>query len=346
MHDALLQTREGDRIHCGLCPHSCRIAEGGRGVCGARGVIDGRLRALTYGLVSSIAADPIEKKPVFHFHPGSQVLSFGSVGCSMQCGHCQNWQISRPKGVDGSVELHNVEPDSVVAMAERTNSTGIAFTYNEPIIWLEWVLDAARAAKEAGLYTAMVTNGYVTSAGLDLFAEVVDVWRVDIKGFTEATYKRLCHVPHADAVREQAVRAKREKGMHVECVTNVVPTVNDSDEELTDVAAWVARELGPDTPWHVTRFVPYLEFADLPATPVSTLQRARDIGRTAGLDFVFLGNVSMPGSEDTVCPSCGATVIARHGFHSIQENLTDAGRCARCGHELRVGMPSKTAARG
>lgn len=339
MHDALLQTREGDRVHCGLCPHSCRIAEGGRGVCGARGVVDGELRALTYGLVSSIAADPIEKKPVFHFHPGSIVLSFGSVGCSMRCGHCQNWQISRPKGDDGSVELHYVDPTAVVAMAERTNATGIAFTYNEPIIWLEWVLDAARAAKAAGLYTVMVTNGYVTPAGLDLFAEVIDVWRVDIKGFTDATYKRLCHVPHADAVRAQAVRAKREKGMHVECVTNVVPTVNDSDEEIGDVARWIAGELGADTPWHVTRFVPYLEFADLPATPVATLQHARDIGHAAGLRFVFLGNVAVPGGEDTICPQCGATVVARNGFNARAENLAENGSCARCGQELGIRMP-------
>lgn len=346
MHEALLQNREGDRVHCGLCPHSCKIAEGGRGVCGARGVVDGRLQALTYGLVSSIAADPIEKKPVFHFHPGSIVLSFGSVGCSMRCGHCQNWQISRPKGDDGSIELHTVDASSVPSMAERTNATGVAFTYNEPIIWLEWVLDAARAAKEAGLYTVMVTNGYVTPAGLDLFAEVIDVWRVDIKGFTEATYKRLCHVPHAEAVREQAVRAKREKGMHVECVTNIVPTVNDSDEEIADVASWIADELGEDTPWHVTRFVPYLEFADLPATPVATLQKARDIGRDAGLDFVYLGNVAVPGGEDTVCPSCHELAVGRSGYYARPEGVSDDGACARCGHPLGVRMPQPTRSHG
>jgi len=226
----------------------------------------------------------------------------------------------------------------VVSMARRSGSTGIAFTYNEPVIWLEWVLEAAREAKAAGLYTVMVTNGYVTPAGLDLFAQVIDVWRTDVKGFTEATYKRLCHVPHAEAVREQAERAKRMHGMHVECVTNIVPTVNDSDEELRAVAAWIRDALGEDTPWHVTRFMPYLEFADLPATPVSTLERAREIGGEEGLHFVFLGNVHVPGGEDTVCPQCGTRVVERRGFGVGAERLTAEGACATCGRSLGIVM--------
>ncbi len=297
MHDALLQTREGDRVRCGLCPHNCLIGEGARGVCGARGVVGGRLRALTYGLVSSIAADPIEKKPVFHYRPGTTVLSFGSVGCTMRCGHCQNWQISRPKGDDGSVRLTTVDPASVADMAADSGSQGIAFTYNEPVIWLEWVLDAAREAKRAGLYTVMVTNGYVTPEGLDLFAEVIDVWRVDIKGASDAAFRRLCHVGHPEAVRAQAGRAKKMHGMHVECVSNIIPTINDADSELTAIAEWIAADLGTDTPWHVTRFMPYLEFADLPPTPVDTLLHAREIGHAAGLRYVHIGNVYVPDEE-------------------------------------------------
>jgi pyruvate formate lyase activating enzyme len=254
----------------------------------------------------------------------------------MRCGHCQNWQISRPKGDDGSVGLQELEPESVVEMAERSDSEGIAFTYNEPVIWLEWVLDAAKAAKASGLYTIMVTNGYVTSAGLDLFAEVIDVWRVEIKGFEEATFKRLCHVPHSEAVREQAERAKRVHGMHVECVTNVVPSVNDSEEELREVARWIASSLGEQTPWHVTRFMPYLEFADLPPTPLATLQRARDIGQEEGLQFVFLGNVREPGGEDTICPKCGSTAVRRSGFGIESMKLTESGECAVCGKNLGI----------
>ncbi len=291
MHDALLATPRDGRIHCGLCPNDCTIAEGARGVCGARGVVDGALRALTYGLVSSVAADPIEKKPVYHFHPGTRVFSLGSVGCSMRCGHCQNWQISRPKGDDGSVPLRYLDPTEVAELARKAGCQGVAFTYNEPVIWLEYVLDVARLAKEAGLYTVMVTNGYVTPAGLDLFAQVIDVWRTDVKGYSEATYKRLCRVSHPQAVRTAAELAKRFHGMHVECVTNVVPTINDSEDELRAVAHWIATGLGPDTPWHVTRFFPYLEFADLEPTPIATLERAREIGIEEGLDVIHLGNV-------------------------------------------------------
>ncbi len=336
MHDALLGVAEGERVRCGLCPHACLIAEGARGVCGARGVVDGRLRALTYGLVSSAAVDPIEKKPVFHYRPGSRVASFGSVGCTMRCGHCQNWQISRPKGADGSVGLQEIAPAEAVEFALARGAEGIAFTYNEPVIWLEWVLDTGRLAREAGLFVVMVTNGYVTPAGLDAFAEVTDVWRVDVKAFSEDAFKRLCHVPHAEAVREQAVRAKRVHGMHVECVTNVVPTINDSDDELRSIASWIASELGTDTPWHVTRFTPYLEFADLPATPLATLERAREIGHEAGLDFVYLGNVDVPGGEDTVCPSCGSLAVARRGFSVQSERLAENGSCSSCGAALNV----------
>jgi pyruvate formate lyase activating enzyme len=298
--------------------------------------VDGSLKSLTYGLVSSVAVDPIEKKPVFHYRPGSLVLSYGSVGCTMRCGHCQNWQISRPKGDDGSVELTRVDPVSVPSTAATYGAQGVAFTYNEPIISLEWVLDASRAAKAAGLYTVMVTNGYVTPEGLDLFAETIDVWRVDIKGFAEETVKRLCKVTHAEAVREQAVRAKHVHGMHVECVTNVVPTINDSDEEITSIAEWIANALSPDTPWHVTRFVPYLEFSHLTPTPLATLERAREIGREAGLAFVYLGNVDVEGGEDTICPTCGTRAVERRGYVVSRRRLTPDGACATCGRTLNL----------
>ena len=336
MHDALLGSLEGRSVRCGLCPHACLISEGSRGICGARGVVEGKLRALTYGLVSSADLDPIEKKPVFHFCPGSKVMSFGSVGCTMRCGHCQNWQISRPRGDDGSVALRCVEPSEAVQLALDSGAEGIAFTYNEPVIWLEWVLDVGRLAQDAGLFVVMVTNGYVTSAGLDLFSEVADVWRVDIKAFTPEPFLRLCKVRRPEAVREQAVRAKKVHGMHVECVTNIVPTVNDAESELRAIASWIAHDLGPDTPWHVTRFIPYLEFADLPATPIETLEHAEAIGREEGLHFVYLGNVDIPGGEDTVCPTCGTVAIRRSGYLTRFEALTTGDRCGQCGENLGI----------
>ncbi|NTU71708.1 MAG: AmmeMemoRadiSam system radical SAM enzyme [Coriobacteriia bacterium] len=338
MHEALLWSTEGDRVRCELCPHECSIAEGDRGWCGARGVEHGRLIAYTYGLVSSVAIDPIEKKPVFHYCPGSEVLSLGSVGCSMRCGHCQNWQISRPKGDDGSVPLRTIEPESVIATALREGCPGIAYTYNEPVIWLEYVLDTGRLARSNGLFNVMVTNGYVTAAGLDAFAEVIDVWRVDIKGFSEKAVRALCHVGHADVIRVQAVRARHVHGMHVECVTNVVPGVNDSDDELRDIARWIASELGPQTPWHVTRFIPYLDFAGEVPTPLATLKRAAAIGRDEGLAFVFLGNVDEPGSEDTVCPTCGTLAVRRAGFSAVCQGLSRDGRCATCGGDLGIRL--------
>ena len=335
MHEAILWEREGDRVRCRVCPHRCRIAEGHTGICGVRENQGGTLYALTYGLVSSAAADPIEKKPVFHFMPGSLVFSMGSVGCSMRCGHCQNWTISRAKIADSAGDLASLGPERVVGLARRAGCTGVAFTYNEPVIWIEYVTDVSRLAKEAGLYTVMVTNGFITTEALDTLAGLVDVWRVDVKGFDDATYRSLCHVPSVAPVLEATERAKHVHGMHVEVVTNVVTTVNDDDMTLSGIAHWIADSLGAETPWHVTRFFPYLDLADLPPTPLPTLRRAVELGHEAGLEYVYLGNVSEPGGEDTTCPKCGALAIHRDGF-SVEARATTDGACASCGHSLGI----------
>ena len=333
-HLADLWDTEGDRLHCRLCPNDCRIAEGKVGICGVRRNVGGELVAETYGLVSSAAVDPIEKKPVFHYRPGTLAFSVGSVGCSMRCGHCQNWQISRAHPEDG--ELQDLPPADVPVLAKRHGCEGVAFTYNEPVIWAEYVRDAATAAKAAGLYTVMVTNGYVTPEGLDYLGEVIDVWRVDVKGFSDATYRKLCHVPRVAPVLEQAERAKKKWGMHVEVVTNVVPTINDDEETIRGIARWIRDSLGPDTPWHITRFFPYLEMSHLPPTPLATLRRARTIGAEEGLSFVFLGNVDEPGGEDTTCPQCGTVVIERDGFSVGHDGVTGNGRCPECGRDLGI----------
>ncbi len=334
MHEALLWEVDGERVHCLLCPHDCRIADGKRGVCGVRENREGTLFALTYGLVSSVAVDPIEKKPVFHFRPGTQALSLGSVGCTMRCGHCQNWQISRSRPGEGAA-LQQLPPEAVVPLAREHGCEGVAFTYNEPVIWAEYVLDVSRACKEAGLYTVMVTNGYITEAGLDLIGPFIDVWRVDVKSFDDNTYREFCKARSVRPVLEAAERAQKRWGMHVEVVTNVIPTVNDDDETLSAIASWIRANLGPDTPWHATRFFPYLDLEHLPPTPISTLHRARDIGRQAGLHFVFLGNVNADGDEDTVCPSCGEVAIGRDGYTLTARN-TRGGTCASCGEPLGV----------
>jgi pyruvate formate lyase activating enzyme len=327
-HPADLWHAEGDAIRCELCPHACLIRPARTGVCGVRRNDDGTLVALTYGRVSSVAVDPIEKKPVFHYRPGTLVFSIGSVGCTMRCGHCQNWQISRANVADGL--LKDLPPAAVVSLAVENGCEGVAFTYNEPVIQAEYVRDTAGLAHEQGLYTVMVTNGYVTTEGLDYLAGRIDVWRVDVKGMTNEAYRHLCHVPSVDPVLRAAERAKLTHGMHVEVVTNVVPGVNDDDAQLKALAAWIAGGLGPETPWHITRFFPYLEFADTPATPLPTLRRAREIGREAGLYHVYLGNVSEPGGEDTACAGCGATLVARNGF-AVLEDRTIGGACPDCG---------------
>ena len=334
MREALLWEPDGDRIHCLLCPHDCRIADGARGICGVRENERGTLRALTYGLVSSVAVDPIEKKPVFHYRPGSRVFSLGSLGCNFRCSHCQNWQISRTRPGEDA-RLDRLPAAEVPELALEHRCEGVAFTYNEPVIWIEYVLDAARAAKEAGLYTVMDTNGYITTAGLDLIGEVIDVWRVDVKGFSDRVYRELCKARSIRPVLEAAERAQKRWSMHVEVVTNVIPTVNDDDDTLRGIAEWIRTALGPDTPWHVTRFFPYLELGHLPPTPVATLERAREIGAEAGLHFVYVGNVDVPGGEDTVCPGCGAIAIGRRGY-AVTARSTRDGACAGCGRPLGV----------
>lgn len=334
MHEAMLWEPAGTGVRCLLCPHACLIADGARGVCGVRENHGGRLIALTYAQVSSVAVDPIEKKPVFHYRPGTLAFSLGSVGCTMRCGHCQNWQISRARP-GGPERLERIAPDEAVRLAVENRCEGVAFTYNEPVIWVEYVCDVAAEARRAGLYTVMVTNGYVTEAGLDAFGPLIDVWRVDIKGITDETYRAFCHVRSVRPVLDAAVRARRRWGMHVEVVTNVVPTIDDDDATLRGIASFIADELGPDTPWHVTRFFPYLEFAHLGPTPVTTLVRAREIGRECGLRHVFIGNTHRAGAEDTRCPSCGALLIGRDGYH-ITRRLSVDGRCPECGAESGV----------
>jgi len=333
VHEAMLWELDGERIHCLLCPHDCRIAPGKRGVCGVRENRDGRLIALTYGVVSSVAVDPIEKKPVFHYQPGTLAFSLGSVGCTMRCSHCQNWQISRGRPGEGGLEY--LEPAAAIALARSKGCRGVAFTYNEPVIWIEYVADVSRLAHEAGLYTVMVTNGYVTEAGLDALGGLIDVWRVDVKGFDDATYRALCKVRSVAPVLAMAVRARRRWNMHVEVVTNVIPTVNDDEATLRGIAQWIAAELGEDTPWHVTRFFPYLDLADLPPTPLLTLERAVEIGREAGLHFVYLGNADVPGSEDTRCPDCDALLVERVRYATRRRGL-DQGRCAACGRDVGI----------
>jgi pyruvate formate lyase activating enzyme len=334
MREALLYDKlPNSRVQCHTCQWHCRIGVGKYGVCGVYQNRDGVLYNLNYALASSVAVDPIEKKPLFHFYPGSSVFSIGSLGCNFHCKHCQNWEISMADTRTMQRGCQEMQPKTAVETAKRYQCQGIAWTYNEPGIWFEYTLDTAKLAKENNLYTVYVTNGYSTPEALDTIGPYLDAWRVDIKGFSDSFYRELAKVPHWQKILEVTRRAKVKWNMHVEVVTNIIPTMNDDDQQLEGIAGWIRDELGELTPWHVTRFYPHHQLTHLPPTPVSTLERAYEIGKRIGLKFIYLGNVPGHQSESTVCYSCGGVNVERYGYHTNVEGL-EGSKCRFCGAEL------------
>ncbi|MDH7500505.1 MAG: AmmeMemoRadiSam system radical SAM enzyme, partial [candidate division NC10 bacterium] len=270
--EAILYERWGDRsVRCQICQRRCRIPQGHAGWCRTRVNEGGSLFSLTYGEVSSLSIHPIEKKPVFHFYPGSSWLSLGSLGCNFRCPGCQNWEIAHWRG--GSLSTQYRSPQEVLSRAKQAGCLGISFTFNEPTLWLEYTMEAAELAKSQGLYTNYVTNGFITQEALARIAPFLDVWRVDIKAFSDSTYERIGNIPGFRGILEIAEEAMR-KNMHLEVVTNLVAGCNDSEEELRGIASWIKNQLGPETPWHLTRFHPPLQLSHLPITPLSTLEKA------------------------------------------------------------------------
>ena len=326
----LYEKLPGGRVRCNICQWRCLINPGKKGVCRMRVNRDGTLYAVNYGEVSSMAADPVEKKPLFHFFPGTRAFSLGSWGCNFHCRDCQNWEISCVDIPDTSQQL---SPERAIELAKRYNCAGIAWTYNEPSVWFEYTLDSARLAKDNGLYTAYVTNGYLTPEALDAIGPYLDAWRVDIKGFSDGLYRQLAKISHWQGILDVARRARDKWDMHVEVVTNVVPTMNDDEEQLGGIASWIRDNLGELTPWHVTRFYPMYNLNYLPPTPVATLEKAYSIGKGAGLKFVYLGNVPGHEYENTVCYSCGEINVRRVGYNTQVLGL-DGSRCRFCGAEL------------
>jgi pyruvate formate lyase activating enzyme len=337
MQEALLYEKlPGSRVRCHVCQWRCRINPGKYGVCRVRQNVDGVLQVLNYAQASSVAADPIEKKPLFHFFPGTGCFSLGTWGCNFHCRHCQNWTISCVEEPHSMVDASQVIlPKDAVTAARSRGCAGISWTYNEPSIWFEYTLDSAKLAKESGLYTVYVTNGYMTPEALDSIGPYLDAWRVDIKGFSNTLYRNLAGIPRWRGILEVAVRAQEKWEMHVEVVTNVVPTMNDDDEQLKGIACWMRDSLGELTPWHVTRFYPQHDMTHLPPTPIKMLEKAYGLGKKAGLRFIYLGNVPGHGSENTICYCCGKLVIERYGYNTRVVGL-NGSRCKFCGSELNV----------
>ena len=339
MHEAMLYEKlPSSRVRCNTCQWRCNIGLDKYGVCGMYQNKDRTLYNLNYAIVSSIAADPIEKKPLFHFFPGTLAFSLGTLGCNFHCKHCQNWEISAVDTKTIQRGCQEMQPQLAVELTRRYGCQGIAWTYNEPTIWFEYTLDSAKLAKKDNLYTVYVTNGYATPEALDTIGPYLDAWRVDIKGFSDSFYRDLAKVPHWREILEVAKRAKDKWNMHIEVVTNVIPTMNDDDEQLEGIANWIRDELGELTPWHVTRFYPHHHLAHLPPTPVATLEHAYEIGQKAGLKFVYVGNVAGHNSESTVCYSCRNIIVQRVGYQTEVVGLEDS-KCKFCGAELNFRTP-------
>lgn len=329
----LYEKLSGGRVRCDVCLVRCVIPEGKRGACLTRVNEGGSLYTLIYGLTSSVFVDPIEKKPLFHFYPGTTVLSMGTRGCNFKCPGCQNWEISHDSPAAGGENMETLSPVASVDLAEKSGAAGICWTYNDPTIWIEQTYEAMVEAKRRGLYSAYITNGYATPEHLEMVGPHLTAWRLDLKGFSRATYKQISGLARWEEILDVARAAQSVWGMHVEVVTNVTPGINDDEKLLRDMARWIRRDLGGMTPWHVTRFVPHLDLSHLPATPVRTLERAYEIGREEGLHYVYLGNVWNHRWEDTYCHACGERVIQRSGF-AVSRATLKGGACPKCGTRI------------
>lgn len=323
-----LQT-DGLKVHCRLCPHSCILSDGQSGICRVRINQGGVLYASAWGRLCTIAIDPIEKKPLYHFFPGSKILSIGSYGCNLQCRCCQNWQISQ----SGPAGVSETDPTSVVRQAlHETGNLGIAYTYNEPLINIEYVLETARQANRAYLKNVMVTNGFIHPGPLGDLLTVIDAFNVDLKGFSEDFYRQFT------GGRLQAVLHSlsdiRKSGKHLEITMLVIPGENDSPGEFSEMIHWISNELGAHTVLHLSRYFPRYRHEAPPTSP-ETMYRLYDMA-AAMLPFVYLGNMPGTRGSDTHCPGCGALAIARNGYHINAEGLDESGKCRECGADLQI----------
>ena len=319
------------RLQCDLCPRDCKLHDGQQGHCFVRAREGDRMVLTTYGRSSGFCVDPIEKKPLNHFFPGSSVLSFGTAGCNLACKFCQNWDISKSREMDTLMDA--ASPTAIAQAAKRTGARSVAFTYNDPVIFAEYAMDVADACRARGIATVAVTAGYISPAPRRAFFAKMDAANVDLKGFTDDFYVKLTGARLAP-VLDTLVYLHRETDVWLEITTLLIPGRNDSDAELEALTAWVARELGPDVPLHFSAFHPDWKMSDVRPTPPATLTRARAIALRAGLHHVYTGNVRDPEGGTTFCPACRAALIERDGYRIDRHAVTPAGRCSACGHPV------------
>ena len=315
-----------EHVQCNLCPKSCVIAPGQSGECRIRINLNGKLTAVTYGRPCAVHVDPVEKKPLFHFLPGSLALSIATTGCNLHCKNCQNWSISQANPED--VEAYRVLPEQLPLLAEQNQCRSIAYTYTDPVVYYEYALDSCQQVRKAGLKNLLITAGYINPDPWKRLCAVADAANIDLKAFSERFYRDICEASLAP-VLNALVQAK-SAGVWVEVTNLVIPTLNDSDNDFTRLCRWIARNLGTETPLHFSRFHPDYRMRALPPTPPDTLERARAIARSEGLQFVYIGNLFTEDGETTFCPKCGALLIERRGF-TILQNRMKKGACPQCG---------------
>ena len=333
-HDAMLWEKlDGQTVRCGLCGHECVIAAGKYGICRVRQNVAGAMKSVNYGFMVAMHVDPIEKKPLFHFLPGTQSLSVASVGCNFQCEFCQNWQISQlPRSGSWHPRAEEViSPEQIVTVATPHDCASIIYTYTEPTVFFELAYETAQLARKRGIRNCFVSNGYMTPSAVRTIAPYLDAINVDLKAFRDETYQRVMKASLAPVLTclESLVAA----GVWVEVTTLVVPGMNDSSEELRDIAQFIAGRLGPHVPWHVSRFHGDYKMGHLPDTPIASLQLACKLAAEAGLKYVYCGNVPGHASESTYCKACGELVIERMGF-AVRQMLLRDGACENCGAKI------------
>jgi len=319
------------KVECELCPHRCKLTEGKRGICGVRENIGGKLHTLIYGLGSSSHDDPIEKKPLYNFYPGTTVMSFGTVGCNFRCLHCQNYHISQRKPEEMPLENYTIK--EVLRLTTGHGCGGVAWTYNEPTVWFEFTLDGCRAVKDQGLYTVYVTNGYINEEPLRRIAPYLDAMNIDVKAGTDEFYKKVCkgERKHVLATCELA----HKLGIHLELTYLVIPGFNDKEEEIKQFADWVVHSLSPEVPVHYSRFHPDYKLTDQDATPMETLEMAYNITKKAGCEYIYVGNVFHSDHENTYCPKCNSLLIERVGYSTKVVGLKGPS-CKKCGKKIPI----------
>lgn len=319
---------EDGRIQCDLCPRFCKLNEGQQGLCFVRARQNNQIVLTTYGRSSGFCVDPIEKKPLNHFLPGTPVLSFGTAGCNLSCRFCQNWDISKSRETDTLADA--ASPETIARAAKSLGCRSVAFTYNDPVIFHEYAIDVAQACREAGIRTVAVTAGYVCDKPREEFYRYMDAANVDLKGFTERFYQQIT-AGHLQPVLDTLIYLKHETNVWFEITTLLIPGENDSDQEIDAMTKWVAEHLGPDVPVHFSAFHPDYKMLDKPRTPSETLTRARRIAIQNGIRYAYTGNVHDPEGDSTYCHSCRKKLIGRDWYLLTDWNLTDDGHCRFCG---------------